>query len=199
MHIAKRLVLASGSPRRQQLLRQIGLTFDVIVSSVAEDLPVHVPPQDVVSILADRKAKKVSSLVDDAIVLGADTIVVLGKKIFGKPGDPQEAASMLQELSGNTHEVFTGFALVDQPSGYSVVRSETTRVTFRSLTSTEISQYVRSGSPMDKAGAYGIQDDYGAVFVERIEGCFYNVVGLPLARLVVTLQEFQQQLGLKPP
>ena len=103
---------------------------------------------------------------------------------------------MLEQLSGETHKVFTGLALVDVPTKHYITVSETTSVMFRQLESDEIYEYVASGSPMDKAGAYGIQDDYGAVFVEKIEGCFYNVVGFPLARFIITLKKFQRQLGL---
>jgi septum formation protein len=115
--------------------------------------------------------------------------------MLGKPGSPEEAIHMLGELSGRTHTVHTGIALVDSPTGKWMAEVEETRVTFRALPHEEIEEYVRGGSPLDKAGAYGIQDDYGAVFVRRIEGCYYNVVGLPLARLHDMLGVFSRQVA----
>lgn len=196
MRITKRIILASASPRRQLLLRQIGLTFDVAPSGVSEELEVTIPPREYVKILAERKARSVAAGIKDGIVIGADTIVVYESKLLGKPRNADDAAAMLQMLSGKMHEVFTGFALVDRPSDKSVSGAEMTKVKFRTLSSQEIDEYVASGSPMDKAGAYGIQDDYGAVFVERVEGCFYNVMGFPLTRFFISYQEFQKQLGL---
>jgi len=128
------------------------------------------------------------------IVIGADTIVVLKKRILGKPSSPKEARQMLRLLSGRTHTVFTGFAIVDVRSGAARVDHEETKVTFRKIGSREIADYVDSGSPMDKAGAYGIQDDFGAVFVERIDGCFYTVVGFPLSKFYSTFRQFLSEL-----
>jgi septum formation protein len=196
VEVRKRLVLASRSPRRQLLLRQIGLTFDVQESGVEEEFDEALPPEENVRIIAGRKAEAVARHFDDAIIIGADTTVVLDGAIFNKPRDGAEAAMMLRRLSGRTHRVYTAFALLDRPSGASMASVEVTDVTFRPLGDSEINEYVRSGSPMDKAGAYGIQDDYGAVFVERINGCFYNVVGFPLATFYRAMETFQQQLGL---
>jgi septum formation protein len=135
------------------------------------------------------KAACVAKTVPDGIVLGADTIVVIDGLVLGKPVDGADAIRMLGLLGGRTHTVYTGFALIDRPSDRSVCGVEATRVTFRTIPREEIEEYVRGGSPMDKAGAYGIQDDYGAVFVTRLEGCYYNVVGLPLARVFLELQK----------
>jgi septum formation protein len=184
------LIFASQSPRRKVLLQQIGLRFVVRPSDVREDLWDHESPEHNVRRIALRKAVEVSGSVKRGIVIGADTIVVLGKSILGKPRTKSEAKSMLKRLSGRMHVVYTAFALIDVKSQRRVVRIEKTRVWFRVLTNREIDGYVRSGSPMDKAGAYGIQDDYGAVFVRRVEGCFYNVVGFPLTKFYQTLQEF---------
>ncbi len=194
MVVKKRLVLASRSPRRQALLRQLGLMFDVVESGVLETFDDGKSPEENVKSVARQKASAVARGLSDAIVIGADTTVVLDGALFGKPADEKEAAGMLRKLSGRTHEVFTGFALIDRPSGRSVTSAEVTRVTFRTLSDSEIDDYVRSGSPMDKAGAYGIQDDYGAVFVSRIDGCFYNVVGFPLTNFYLTMSAFQEQL-----
>ena len=142
--------------------------------------------------LAFLKAQDVAmQTAEDCVVIGADTIVVLGSQILNKPAYRQDAVRMLQELSGRTHEVYTALALVRGEK--SLVRHRSTKVTFRKLDEGEILCYVESGSPMDKAGAYGIQDDYGAVFVERIEGCYYNIVGLPLEMLYSMLKEFSHE------
>jgi nucleoside triphosphate pyrophosphatase len=194
MQFNRTLVLASRSPRRQSLLRQIGLKFETRESGVAEEFPPGQDPHKTVAVLSERKASAVGQSYADAIILGADTVVVIGGALLGKPGDPDEASRMLGLLSGKTHEVLTGITLLDRPSNKRITAVERTRVTFRELSSGEIAEYVSSGSPMDKAGAYGIQDDLGAVFVERVEGCFYNVVGLPLMRFYVTLRDFQKQL-----
>lgn len=183
MTLSSPVVLASRSPRRLALLSQIGLTVRVVVSDVPEDLDPALTPAANAEALARLKAQHVARGIDDGIVLGADTIVVLDEHVLGKPVDETDAERMLSLLSGRTHTVYTGFALVHQPSGCISSGVEETKVTFRALPVEEIRAYIRGGSPMDKAGAYGIQDDYGAVFVTRIEGCYYNVVGLPLARV----------------
>ncbi len=214
MQIIKPLVLASKSPRRISLFNQIGLHPQVIPSHVPEDCDPKLSPAENAKLLALKKAKEVGEKCEDGIIVAADTIVVLdarllneatcglvesrrpdGKGIFlGKPVDEADAKRMLRMLSGQTHTVTTGFALLDCASGVSVTDSESTLVTFRELPDSEIEEYVAGGSPMDKAGAYGIQDDYGAVFVTRIEGCFYNVVGFPLSKFYTTLQQFQNRL-----
>ncbi|MCX6135244.1 MAG: Maf family protein [Ignavibacteriales bacterium] len=184
------LILASQSPRRKVLLKQIGLTFTVRPSHVREDVLKHEAPEHNAKRIALSKAVEIAKRTKRGIVIGADTIVVLKGKILGKPRTPAEARRMLRSLSGRMHTVYTGFALIDVRSGRKTVQIEKTRVWFRTLTPQEIADYVSSGSPMDKAGAYGIQDDYGAVFVRRVEGCFYNVVGFPLTKFYMVLQDF---------
>ena len=184
------LILASRSPRRKRLLRQIGLKFSVRPSDVREDVLDHEPPERNAKRIALTKAVQIAKGLKSGIVIGADTIVVLGKTILGKPRTQAEARRMLRSLSGRMHTVYTAFALIDAATQKKTVRIEKTKVWFRTLSRREIIEYVASGSPMDKAGAYGIQDDYGAVFVERVEGCFYNVVGFPLTKFYKTLQEF---------
>jgi septum formation protein len=181
------LTLASQSPRRKVLLRQIGLTFSVRISAAPETMLDHETPEHNAKRIALSKARKVAKSVKRGIVIGADTIVVLKGRILGKPRSRSEAKLMLRSLSGRMHTVYTAFALVDVEYGKHVVDIEKTKVWFRKLSESEIVEYVASGSPMDKAGAYGIQDDYGAVFVERVEGCFYNVVGFPLTRFYKAL------------
>ena len=189
----KKVVLASESPRRQALLRQMGLTFVVEPSNVDEESVTSASPTELVTSLSHRKAQAVARSHADALVIGADTVVVLDAEILGKPKSAAGAAKMLSALSGREHQVFTGFTLYDRPTDRSISDYEVTTVRFRKLGEEEILAYVRSGSPMDKAGGYGIQDDYGAVFVDRIEGCFYNVVGFPLTKFYLTLQAFYRE------
>ncbi|MDZ7360926.1 MAG: Maf family protein [candidate division KSB1 bacterium] len=185
----KPLILASASPRRAEILQKIGLKFIIRPSAVDENISENLPPAEYAVELAKRKARPVAETVASGIVIGADTIVVLGKEILGKPASETEACAMLQKLSGKTHRVFTGFAVVDRPSNREIAGVEMTEVTFRELASAEIAAYVRSGGAMDKAGAYGIQD-MSAVFCERLNGCFYNVVGFPLTKFYLTLRAF---------
>lgn len=189
----KKIVLASQSPRRQALLRQLGLAFEVRPSEIDEEMIAGMAPDELVRSLSRQKAAHVAASFADAIVIGADTVVVLGTEILGKPKDRADAVAMLTMLSAKEHVVFTGFTIHDRPSDRVLSAVETTKVRFRTLGPDEIRAYVDSGSPMDKAGGYGIQDDYGAVFVDRIEGCFYNVVGFPLARFYLTMQAFTRE------
>ncbi len=197
MQISKTLVLASKSPRRVALLNQIGIDPMVIPTFVPENLDASLSAVDNAIELSHAKAKAVAQQCGEAIIIGADTIVVLGNLLLGKPKDEPDAIRMLEILSGRSHTVITGFTLLDNVSGKFVSDFESTIVSFRDLPLEEIKSYVASGSPMDKAGAYGIQDDYGAVFVRRIEGCFYNVVGFPLSKFYVTLEKFQASLKEK--
>jgi septum formation protein len=194
----KPLILASQSPRRKKLLKQIGLKFRVLPSRVAEVIFHHQTPGENAQRIALEKATNVASRLRKGIILGADTIVVLDHHILGKPKSKEDAKRMLRLLSGREHSVFTGFALKDVETGKQASGVEETKVRFRKLTEQEIVEYVNSGSPMDKAGSYGIQDDFGAVFVERVHGCFYNVVGFPLSRFYVTLQQFTAELNALP-
>ncbi len=189
------LILASASPRRAALLSQIGLTYDVHPSDAAEP-PYHVyadkTASEVTQELALLKASSVAQHYDNGLVIGADTLVVLKGKLLGKPHDDAEAAAMLTALSNTSHKVVTGVAFIDASSGREYVWSETTQVYFRKLQDTEITAYIESREPSDKAGAYGIQGR-GAAFVKRIDGCYFNVVGLPLASLVEYLSDFQSK------
>lgn len=179
------IYLASSSPRRQMLLAQIGLPFTVVPSHVPERVPAD-DPVGGVEALALAKAQQVARGLARGLVIGADTVVVLGGEVLGKPASAAQAREMLARLSGATHRVLTGLAVVEAGSGEALVSHEETLVTFRPLSPAEIASYVASGEPMDKAGAYGAQG-LGAVLISRVEGCFYNVVGLPLARLAEML------------
>ena len=196
------LVLASQSPRRRQLLDRLGVPFSVHPSEAEEIVPPDHSPEEVVRRLARDKAEMVAATYPAALTLGADTIVVIDDDILGKPEDDDHAVAMLARLSGRSHTVFTGIALVQPDSGRSVAAHEATEVVFASLSADEIAAYVRTGSPRDKAGAYGIQDDAGALFVEGVRGDYYNVVGLPLHRLYRTLRTHFPDLlvpsGLSP-
>jgi septum formation protein len=192
LHLPVPLVLASQSPRRQSLMRHVGFVFTSVVPSIDEDaVPTSLVPADYVQELAWRKAVRGAELVEgDAIVIGSDTTVVLDGQVLNKPIDADDAVSMLRRLSGRTHTVHTGLALVGRGRGLPSRRSSrATHVTFRDLSDEEIHAYVGTGSPLDKAGAYGIQDDFGAVFVSRVEGCYYTIVGLPLELLYTELRE----------
>jgi|WetSurMetagenome_2_1015567.scaffolds.fasta_scaffold44970_3 septum formation protein len=188
------LILASQSPRRKILLKQIGLKFRVIPSHVSEVFFSNQSPGDNAKRIAIDKASEIVGQLKKGIVIGADTIVVLDHHVLGKPMSKDDAKRMLKLLSGREHSVYTGFVLIDVESKRRVAAVEETKVRFRKLDDKEITAYIDSGSPMDKAGSYGIQDDFGAVFVEKVNGCFYNVVGFPLARFYTTLQQFAASL-----
>lgn len=189
MELSVPFILASGSPRRSRLLEQIGIPFQVKVSDVSEEFNGRAAPSEIVQALALQKAEKVAEHYTDSLTLGADTIVVLDDTILNKPANESEAFEMLRKLSGRSHFVFTGIALVHPGSGRKVTAYEKTRVTFAPMSDAEIHQYIATGSPLDKAGAYGIQDDRGALLISGIEGDYYNVVGLPLHRLYSTLKK----------
>lgn len=184
------IYLASKSPRRKKLLKQIGLEFRTLTFDFVEKLIPYESPVIAVKRLAAEKMNEASSRVkSDAIIITADTIVMLDGTILGKPKSKIDAKRMLRMLSGRTHLVYTGFGVMNTSNNKLLIRYEKTSVTFRNLMNNEINDYVETGSPLDKAGAYGIQDDFGAVFVSKINGCYYNVVGLPLANLYKSLEE----------
>jgi septum formation protein len=185
------IVLASASPRRQELLRQVGLAFRVIPSSVSEQVDRPMSPGDLVEHLAFIKAADVAASMPAALVIGADTIVVVDQQVLGKPRDRADAIAMLEQLSGRDHQVMTGVALI-QGDRRQIVHEETT-VRFRDLTRDEIERYVDSGEPMDKAGAYGIQGRASAM-IPSITGDYFTVVGLPLCRTIQMLAEFGVQV-----
>jgi septum formation protein len=183
------LILASGSPRRAQILHDAGISFSVLSSAVDETIYPGEAPQQLVQRLADAKAELVAARsVGPAILIAADTVIALDGQILGKPRSTDEARRMLELFSGRTHSVITGVSLIRLPEMERRQFIETTLVTFAPLTCDEISRYLATEEPYDKAGAYAIQGHAGR-YIPRIEGCYFNVVGLPLARLVAALRE----------
>ena len=183
------IVLASGSPRRKEMLTRLGIEMTVIPSHVNEDeLPGETPEEHVVRLSID-KAKEVAERADVAgrWFIGSDTIVLQNNKILGKPADDADAARMLRALSGSSHQVLSGYAIFDRQTGELVADVVSTSVNFRELTESEIAGYIASGEPLDKAGSYAIQG-IGGVFVESIDGSYNNVVGMPLCQVVQVLK-----------
>lgn len=174
---ALRLILASGSPRRRELLAKMGYDFEICVPDVDEHVSGHA--RDIVAILSQRKARAAAAHYTEGTVIASDTLVSYQGTPLGKPENETDAARMLKMLSGNTHEVFTGVTLLDAASGRRMTRVVRTGVTFRSLSDAEIAAYIVTGEPMDKAGAYGIQGGAGR-FVVKLDGSFENVMGFPV-------------------
>jgi len=184
-----RIILASSSPRRQQLLKQLGIEFDIIIRDYNETYPPHLAGEEIAVYLAGLKAASFRNrLSDNEIVITADTIVWCNNRNLGKPSDADEARQIIRDLSGNTHEVITGVVLLSSFKEKSF--SVSTRVTFTTLSEEEINYYIENFRPYDKAGAYGIQEWIGIAGCSRIEGCYFNVVGLPVQRLYEELKEF---------
>ncbi|GMQ64986.1 Maf family protein [Vallitalea maricola] len=179
----KNIILASKSPRRKELLERLNLDFDVKVSQVDEESFEQDLPWKFVEKLAYEKANSVSKLADnDSLVIGCDTVVVYEDKILGKPGDIGQARDYLEKLSGKKHLVYTGIAILDKNSNEKYISHEMTEVYMKELNEEEITCYIRTGEPLDKAGAYGIQG-VGSILIEKINGDYYNVMGLPLNKL----------------
>jgi septum formation protein len=184
-----KLILASASPRRAEILRDAGIAFNVLSSAVDETGMPGEAPQDLVQRLAAAKADLVAArAIGPAIVIAADTIVALENLILGKPRTSEDARQMLERLSGRTHSVYTGVALIRLPDAERLEFTEVTHVHFKSLSAEEIANYLSSGESFDKAGAYAIQGRAGR-FIPRIDGCYFNIVGLPLSRLCKELSE----------
>jgi septum formation protein len=188
----KKLILASSSPRRAEVLRNAGIEFEVRPADIDETRHPSEPAGDYVQRLALEKARAVAEAAmgtEDSIVVGADTVVVNRGEILLKPESPADARRMLRQLSGGVHEVHTGLAVIRMPQRTERVIEEVTSVHFAQLSDAEIDAYIATGEPFDKAGAYGIQS-FGGRYVTRVEGCYFNVMGMPLARLWATLKEF---------
>jgi len=184
------VVLASGSPRRKHLLKEMGLNFRVVTRSVEENFPENISPADTTVFLSELKSKafRDEELQANTLLITADTIVTKDSEILGKPGDRREAFEILQKLSGTSHHVITGMTLRIKDRFHSFF--STTKVYFRKLSNNEINYYINNYKPFDKAGAYGIQEWIGYVAIYKIEGSYFNVMGLPTDRLFEELKSF---------
>ena len=184
-----KFILASSSPRRQELLLRLQTPFDIILPDVDESIiPPDGSPETYCTALAELKANDISQHYPNNLVIGSDTIVVLDDQIMGKPDDKAQAQNMLETLSGKTHHVYTGVCLKWADKNIHHLFAEITMVTFRELSAADINHYIESCPPYDKAGSYGIQD-WSAIFVKEIKGCYDNVVGFPISRFYVELKK----------
>ena len=174
-------ILASKSPRRERILRKIGINFEIIPSNIPEELDFNISPENLAEQLSKKKVRKISKKHQNKIIIGADTIVYHGKEIFGKPRDKDENYKMLRSLSGKTHKVVTGVSIAHKNQDILKTFSQITEVTVRKIPSDELLYYINNYSSFDKAGGYGIQD-WSSVWIKKINGCFYNVMGLPLSK-----------------
>ena len=189
------LLLASKSPRRRELLGRLGIPLTIVDVDVDERVPASLPVEQVAEALARLKAEGyTATLADGEVLVTADTVVVLGNQVLGKPHSREDAADMLHRLSGQVHQVYTGVCL--RSANRCVAFTERTDVHFRTLTDEEVDYYIDVYKPFDKAGAYGIQEWIGMVGIERIEGCYYNVMGLPVARLYRELMSLTEKSAL---
>lgn len=186
-----KIILASGSPRRKELLASLGLSFSIIPSQVDETVPDDWTPAQVVEALSERKASDVAQTQEQGLVIGSDTIVVLDGQVLGKPRDEEEAFAMLTRLQGREHEVYSGLAIIDAATGETRIGHNMTKVKMKLLSPEKVKQYIASGEPMDKAGSYAIQG-LGATLIERMEGDYFNVVGLSVSMLADYLEQFGQ-------
>jgi len=183
------LYLASKSPRRISMMKMLGFDFSTISIDLDEIVSEEESPIKNVKRIANEKSDFALSKIIKGIVIAADTIVVVDGIILGKPKNKTDAKRILSLLSGRSHLVYTGFSVANKSSEKRITDYSKTRVKFKKLTSSEIKDYIKTGSPMDKAGAYGIQDDFGAVFVEKISGCYYNVLGFPVSKIYQALNK----------
>lgn len=185
----KKIILASTSPRRRELLEQIGLDFEVVPSRYEEDMTLELSPFELAKTLSKGKAKEVASKHKNAVVIGADTFLVFQNKLLGKPKDMKDAKKMLSSLSGKTHSVITGFTIIDTDSKKIISKVVEAKVFFRKISSAEIEKYIRKDNPLDKAGAYNLLGGAG-IFIEKLEGDFFTIIGLPLCALSKELKKF---------
>jgi septum formation protein len=174
----EKIILATTSPRRKELAKQMGLDFEIIPSNYEEDMGMKLPPKELAKTLAYGKAKDVAKKCE-GIIIGADTFVVQNGKKMGKPKSEQEAFKMLKSFSNKTHKVYTGIAIINNKTGKEITDCEVTSIKFGKMSDEEIKKYIKTKEPMDKAGAYAIQG-LGSIFIEKINGCYHNIAGLPI-------------------
>ncbi len=182
----KKIILASGSPRRQQFLKELGLTYEVRLKEIVEDYPKNLKGKEIAIFISEKKASAFNDISNDEILITSDTIVWVNNKALGKPKDKIEAVNMLKELSGKSHEVISAFTI--RTNSEIISDFSSTKVFFNELTDIEINYYVENFNPYDKAGSYGIQEWIGLIGIEKIEGSYNNVVGLPVDKLYKTLK-----------
>ena len=188
-----KIILASQSPRRAEILRMIGVSFKVKPSNIHEEINQKIKQNEIPINLSKAKAEKISHKYPDKIIIGADTVVIFNKKIFGKPKDKNESKKMLKALSGNCHEVITGVTIMNEKLGVIKTFSETTKVFVQKIPTKQIEFYVNNYNTLDKAGSYGIQEWF-SVWIKKINGCYYNVMGLPVSKLYRHLKEIEEQI-----
>jgi len=188
-----KIILASQSPRRAEILRMIGVSFKVESSNIYEEINQKIKQNEIPINLSKAKAEKISHKYPDKIIIGADTVVIFNKKIFGKPKDKNESKKMLKALSGNCHEVITGVTIMNEKLGVIKTFSETTKVFVKKIPTKQIEFYVNNYNTLDKAGSYGIQEWF-SVWIKKINGCYYNVMGLPVSKLYRHLVEIEKQI-----
>lgn len=186
----RKIILASQSPWRKKILAKTGLKFKVVVSNFEEDLGLKLPPKKLAIKMARGKAEAVAKRYPDALIIGADTFIIFGKELLGKPHTAVRAKEMLSRLSGKWHNIITGFVILDSKTERSIERVVSTRVHLRKASAQEIAAYVKTGEPLQVAGGYAIQGRAGAL-IDRIEGDYWNIVGLPLSDLVVEVRKFE--------
>ena len=187
-------ILASKSPRRERILRKIGINFEIIPSNIQEKIDFNKSPENLAEQLSKKKVRKISKKHQNKIIIGADTIVYHGKEIFGKPRDKDENYKMLRSLSGKTHKVVTGVSIAHKNQDILKTFSQITEVTVRKIPSDELLYYINNYSSFDKAGGYGIQD-WSSVWIKKINGCFYNVMGLPLSKFYKHYSRIEKALN----
>ena len=184
----KEFILASSSPRRKALLKQAGLDFRIVPSRYEEDMGLKLNNEKLAKTLAYGKAKEVADRVKKGVIIGSDTFIVFKGKRIGKPKNANDAKRILEMISGKTLRIYSGLAIIDKHSRREITDYEITKVKIKKLTDEEIKRYIATGEPLDKAGAFGIQGR-GSIFIEKINGCYSNVVGLPLYKLYINLQK----------
>ena len=185
----RKIVLASSSPRRRELLAKTGLRFVVDPGDYKEDMTIKLKPIELAKVLSRGKAESVAKRHKNAIVIGADTFIAYKNEVMGKPHTPARAIARLRQLSGKTHSVITGFTIIDTKTGKSISRSIESKVKLRKMTPREIAAYVKTGEPLERAAGYAIQE-LGSVFIEKIDGDFFSVIGLPVYELIKELKRF---------
>ncbi|OGI83132.1 septum formation protein Maf [Candidatus Nomurabacteria bacterium RIFCSPLOWO2_01_FULL_33_17] len=186
----KKVILASTSPRRKELFEKTGIPFEIVASSYEEDMTLDMSPKDLAMFLSKGKAESVANDNPDAIVIGADTFIAFEDKVLGKPHTKERAKEMLSILSGKQHFIITGFTIIEKSSGKLISKAVESKILLKNLTEKEIEDYIATGEPLDKAGAYAVQG-LGANLIEKIEGDYSNILGLPVDEVLEALKEFE--------